>query len=32
LLRDGRFVKTGEALRIRFPDPGNVHRFSVVAP
>jgi hypothetical protein len=31
ILRDGRFVKTGDTLRIRFPDPGNVYRFSVAA-
>jgi len=32
-LHGGRFVKAGEApLRIRFPDPDNVYRFSIAAP
>jgi hypothetical protein len=32
LLREGRFVKANDTLQIRFPVPGNVYRFSVVAP
>lgn len=31
-LGEGRFVKTNDALQVRFPDPGNVYRLSVVAP
>jgi hypothetical protein len=31
-LRAGRFAKTDAWLRIRFPDPDNVYRFSVLAP
>jgi len=31
-LREGRFIKTGESLRLRFPEPDNVYRFTVAAP
>ena len=31
-VRAGRFVKTDAWLRIRFPDPDNVYRFSLLAP
>ncbi len=31
-LRDGRFVRTAEQWKVRFPDPDDVYRFNAVVP